>query len=202
MSLKLASAILAIGLTSISAPLLAAKSGSDLTAQEQADLTFVREEEKLARDTYLVFFDKWGTAVFSNIAGSEQSHMDAILGLLRRYDLPDPAAGNQIGQFTDPSLRILYANLSTLGMESEMAALRVGGIIEETDIRDLQTSIANTTHPDIAKVYENLYCGSRNHLRAFARSIGDLTGRTYTAVVLTQTEVDTIIGSPTEQCGK
>ena len=206
MQLKLIPAILAVCLTSISVPLLAAQGRSvtsaDLAAAEVADLNYIREEEKLARDSYLVFFDQWGTTVFSNIASSEQSHMDAMLSLLSKYHLPDPAAGNQIGKFTNPSLQTLYLNLNALGMQSEIEALKVGGVIEETDIRDLKVSIANTTHPDIVKVYENLFCGSRNHLRAFAGTIGAMTGQAYTALVLAQAEVDMIISSPRERCGR
>jgi hypothetical protein len=206
MSLKLTPAILAICLTSISAPLLAAQgspaAGTGLTALEAADLTYIREEEKLARDTYLVFFDQWGNTVFSSIASSEQRHMDAVLGLLRKYRLPDPAAGNAIGEFTDPGLQTLYLNLNALGMQSEIEALRVGGVIEETDIRDLKVSIANTTHADVAKVYENLFCGSRNHLRSFASTITAMTGQAYTALVLPQAEVDAVLSSPMERCGQ
>ena len=211
---KLLSAILALGLASISVPLLAAPHRSSastdaattetvaLATQEAADLTYMREEEKVARDTYLVFFDKWTTTIFSNIASAEQTHMDAILGLLDKYGLPDPTAGNQIGEFTNPKLQTLYSNLVAMGKQSQLEALRVGGVIEETDIRDIKTAIANTTHADIAKVYENLMCGSRNHLRAFAGAITAATGQAYTALVLTQAEVDAILSSPTERCGR
>lgn len=211
---KLLSAILALCLTSISVPLLAgphrASTSTDptttatvaVTTQEAADLSYMREEEKVARDTYLVFFDQWGTTIFSNIASAEQTHMDAILGLLTKYGLPDPAAGNPIGEFTEPKLQTLYSNLVAMGMQSQLEALRVGGVIEETDIRDIKTAIANTTHADIATVYGNLMCGSRNHLRAFAGAITAATGQAYTALVLTQAEVDTILNSPTEHCGR
>lgn len=37
-----------------------------------------REEEKLARDVYLTFYDEFDLATFSNIASSEQMHMDAL----------------------------------------------------------------------------------------------------------------------------
>ncbi len=62
-----------------------------LTAAEEEGLLFMREEEKLARDVYLVLFDKWGLRVFENIAESEQRHMDAVLYLLGKYGLDDPA---------------------------------------------------------------------------------------------------------------
>ena len=45
----------------------------------------MREEEKLARDLYMAFGQKWNARVFANIARSETSHMEAIKFLLNRY---------------------------------------------------------------------------------------------------------------------
>src|SRR5512143_2239794 len=77
----------AVALPSYAAPLAATE---PLSSQEQADLLYMREEEKLARDTYLTLYDLWASTVFSNIASSEQMHMDAILKLLKKYNLSDP----------------------------------------------------------------------------------------------------------------
>ncbi len=60
---------------------------------EVVALIYTREEEKLARDTYLTLYGVWEMPVFSNIAASEQSHMDAVLRMLEKYGLEDPAAG-------------------------------------------------------------------------------------------------------------
>ena len=49
---------------------------------EVAMLIKMRQEEKLARDVYLILYEKWGLVIFSNIANSEQSHMNAIKTLL------------------------------------------------------------------------------------------------------------------------
>jgi len=67
-----------------------------LSAAEEATLLHMREEEKLARDVYAEMYDTWAYKVFLNISGSEQNHMDAMLNMLKLYDLPDPAAGNGI----------------------------------------------------------------------------------------------------------
>jgi hypothetical protein len=173
-----------------------------LSAEEEADLLFMREEEKLARDTYLTFYEAWGLSIFSNIASSEQRHMDAVLRLLQRYRLPDPAAGNEIGEFTDQELQALYDALNSMGLESGLAALKVGGIIEETDMEDIQAAIERSDNADIDLVYESLLCGSRNHLRGFAQSIEALSGEAYEATVLDQEEVDAILEHPMENCGK
>jgi len=193
----------------VSAPLYAANgsaaartSQSSLSQVEQTDLLFMREEEKVARDVYLKLYESWRLAVFSNIASAEQSHMDALLKLLRTYRLPDPAAGNAIGEFTNPALQSLYDTLLEKGQLSALDALQVGGIIEETDMRDLAGAIDRSDNVDIDATYESLLCGSRNHLRAFAHNLESMTGQPYTALVLTQDEVDVILNSPMEQCGQ
>jgi len=195
----------------ISAPLYAANGSgaariptpqSSLSQVEQTDLLFMREEEKLARDVYLTLYETWRLAVFSNIASSEQSHMDALLKLLRMYRLPDPAAGNAIGEFTNPALQSLYDTLMAKGRLSALDALQVGGIIEETDMRDLAGAIDRSDNADLDATYENLMCGSRNHLRAFAHNLESMTGQPYAAQVISQDEVDAILNSPMEQCGK
>lgn len=173
-----------------------------LSAEEEADLLFMREEEKLARDTYLTLYDLWGLEIFSSISSSEQKHMNAILTLLKKYKLPDPAAGNEIGEFTSPALQTLYNSLIAMGEQSGLDGLKVGGIIEETDMRDIAAAIGHSQHEDVTKVYETLMCGSRNHLRSFAQNIEVLTGTSYVAQVLSQAAVDEILASPMEKCGK
>ncbi len=173
-----------------------------LSSEEAADLVYMREEEKLARDTYLTLYELYEYAVFSNIASSEQMHMNAILKLLKKYDLSDPAADTDIGEFTNLDLQTLYNDLIALGETSGLDALKVGGIIEETDMRDILAAIDRSDHEDIDTVYESLLCGSRNHLRSFAENIESLTGQAYVAQVLTQAEVDAILESPMEKCGK
>jgi len=170
--------------------------GTALSAAEAATLTFMREEEKLARDVYQAMADEWGLAVFVNIAASEQRHMDSIKTLLDRYGLPDPILG--VGEFSDSSLQDLYDDLIDRGLTSELEALYVGALIEEVDIEDLQDAIAETDHPDLARVYGNLMRGSRNHLRAFVGYIEDL-GLDYEAQHLSQEEVDEILDSPWER---
>jgi hypothetical protein len=166
-----------------------------LSDVETNDLIFMREEEKLARDVYLTLYDIWETPVFANIATSEQQHMDAILGLLKTYKIPDPTAGNLVGQFLNNELQSLYDDLVEKGAQSALDALMVGGIIEETDIEDLQFAMATTNVSNIDKVYSNLLNGSYNHLRAFASNINAITGQPYLAQVVSQDVVDAILGN-------
>ncbi len=138
---------------------------SSLSAEEAASLLYMREEEKLARDVYNALYAVSGQPVFSNIAASEQTHMDAIKVLLDRYGLPDPALGP--GQFSNPDLQALYDQLVAQGSRSLTDALKVGVAIEELDIRDLQTRMDQTDNADIQLVYSRLMIASNNHLQAF-----------------------------------
>lgn len=149
---------------------LTAIPASDLSAEEAAALLFMREEEKLARDVYNQMYALWGQPVFQNIAASEQAHMDEIKLLLDRYGLSDPALGP--GQFTDPSLQALYSQLIAQGSISVTEALNVGGLVEQTDIADLQARLAQTDNADIQLVYTNLMNASYNHLAAFTGEQG------------------------------
>lgn len=170
---------------------------SSLSEDERHSLLYMREEEKLARDVYTTLYKKWGDAIFSNISESEQSHMDAILKLLVKYNLPDPAANNPIGVFTDESLQSLYNQLVTKGSTSLMNALIVGATIEDMDLRDIKEDLQTIDNSDIISVYENLLKGSRNHLRSFYSKILDLGG-TYTPQYITQEEFDEVVDSEME----
>ena len=150
-------------------------------------LTYMREEEKVARDVYLSLNDRWNARIFKNIAASEQQHMDAIKNLLDTYSIPDPAAGKGLGEFTNPDLQKLYDDLIQQGSISKAEALRVGVVIEETDIDDLNEAIATTQHNDIRTVYGNLLQGSLNHLDAFESSLAKY--KKYNRIFLKKTPI-------------
>ncbi len=169
-----------------------------LTKEEKNGILYMREEEKLARDVYRTLYQKWGLQIFSNIARSEQTHMDAVKLLIDKYGLEDPAAGKGVGEFTNATLQKLYNRLVELGSKSEVDALKVGAMIEEIDILDLQKHIAETNKQDIKLVYENLMKGSRNHLRAFV-SMLEKYGVTYTPQYLSEEEYNQIIQSSMER---
>jgi len=166
---------------------------ADVTAEESASLLYMREEEKLARDVYTVLAATWGQTSFTNIAASEQQHMDQIKLLLDRYALTDPAQAP--GQFTDSTLQGLYDQLVAQGNLSLADALKVGAAIEEIDILDLQTRFAQTDNADIQLVYNNLMKGSFNHLQAFTSVLTQQTGETYEPQYLGADQYQVIIST-------
>jgi hypothetical protein len=164
-----------------------------LSPAEEADLVYIREEEKLARDTYLTLQGYWKENIFRNISRSEQRHMDAMERMLDLYGIPDPVVNNDVGAFTDVDIGALYDSLTARGRESLLEALHVGALIEEMDIADLQDAIDLTDEQPLINSYSNLLAGSRNHLRAFVSHI-TAQGVEYEAQWLNQSEVDAIVG--------
>jgi len=160
---------------------------------ETAHLVFMREEEKLARDTYITLHEAWGRKVFSNIASSEQRHMDTMLKKLNFFGISDPVVSDEAGSFSNTSLDTLYPQLIERGEDSPMEALQVGAFVEETDIRDLRQAIDDTNEPVLFNAYSNLLAASRNHLRTFVSHLENL-GVDYQAQVLGQADVDDIVG--------
>ncbi len=170
----------------------------DLNTGELASLAYIREEEKLARDVYTALYSLWSKNVFNNISGSEATHMGAVLVLLDKYELEDPAAGTDYGVFNNPELQQLYDDLLAYGQVSLVQALEVGATVEEVDIIDIQTDLDEfVDNQDIEMVYESLIKGSRNHLRSFVRNL-EQEGITYTPQFLDQATYDAIINAPME----
>jgi hypothetical protein len=153
----------------------------------------MREEEKLARDVYLALYKAWGQPTFQNISGSEQTHMDMVLDLLKGYGLSDPALTS--GMFSDPKLQSLYDQLIAQGSKSLADAFKVAAAIEEIDILDLRERSVQTDEAAVQNVYASLESGSYNHLRAFTGTLTRRTGETYQPQYLTAAEYQTILGS-------
>jgi hypothetical protein len=146
---------------------LTATATSRLSATEAKDLAFMREEEKVARDVYLTLSKKYSVSAFASIAKSESTHMSALKTLLDRYKVADPVGRNPVGVFKNKDLQALYDQLVAQGSKSVTDALKVGVLIEKTDIADLQLRRARTTHSDVKTVYTSLMNGSYNHLSSF-----------------------------------
>ena len=170
----------------------------ELSELEEEGLLKLREEEKLARDVYLALAEQWGVALFTNIAESESRHMDAVGRLIENYGLEDPVGNNGEGVFTNPEFSTFYNDLITDGPVSVVEAYKVGAMIEEMDIVDLQYVLDVSDNEDINRVFENLMRGSRNHLRAFAAEI-EAASETYEAQFLTQEEFNVIAAEPMER---
>ena len=189
-----------------------------LDDNEATHLAFMREEEKLARDVYtklgMLYPD---SVVFGNIDDSEQRHTDAVKSALEQHGLEDPNTNDNLGVYTGAEYAEYftekYEYLVNRASSSELDALYVGAFIEELDMRDIRQcpeeivlqdngvesetgcGLVYTDEPDIINLYESLLNGSESHLRGYVRAIEAMVGKgTYTAQVLSQEEVDAILG--------
>lgn len=203
-----------------SAAVATAAVATGLDADEVSHLTFMREEEKLARDVYLTFSRMYPQQnVFSVIATeSEQTHTDTIRDRLRQFDLVDPNpntndlpesigvfTGSEWGRYFDEK----FEELTQAGSQNELAALYVGALIEELDMHDIADcpqvmvdagykdpcGLRYTDERSIINAYRSLIDGSENHLRAYVGQIEAVIGEgKYEAQYLTQGEVNAILG--------
>jgi hypothetical protein len=141
---------------------------NDLSEREINSLQWMREEEMLAHDVYALFSGLYSVPIFRNISKSEMVHTTAVAGLLEKYGLDDPAAEHEPGRFTHQEIQSLYNQLVEQGSRSYEEAIRVGLMIEDLDIADLEKAIAEEVrNEDIVFVYSNLLRGSQNHMKAF-----------------------------------
>lgn len=170
-----------------------------LTQNEINDLKFLREEEKLARDVYTYSYNKYKLAIFNSISQSEQTHMNSVLSLLNKYGIPDPSSV-QMGIFVNQDLQVLYNNLISQSNISLIEALKVGATIEDLDINDIDDFIINTSKSDLLTVYNNLTCGSKNHIRSFTTELSN-NEVSYEPQFISLEEYNSIINTPSGGCG-
>lgn len=138
-----------------------------VTDAESTGLLFMREEEKMARDVYTYMYAKYKLPVFLNISKSENIHTSAVLRLITGFKITDNSSNNA-GEYTNSHLIELYNQLIAMGNLSVNDALKVGVLIEQTDIADLQKELLTVTNTSIKTVYTNLMAASNAHLKAFS----------------------------------
>jgi len=148
---------------------VASTSTASLSAHVARHLVTLREEEKLARDVYTVFYAKWGAEAFSKIATAEARHMAAVKALLDEYGIEDPVGSNPPGVFTNEKIQAAYNDAVAKGMTSLNDAYKVGIAIEKADIALLRDLMGDTPRRDIKLVLQNLLSGSLNHLAVYSR---------------------------------
>ena len=150
--------------------------GSGLTEEQKDRLFFIYQEEKVARDVYIYLGELYpDESTFASIQLSEQRHMDAAEKLCVNYGIDVSMideSESSCGEFFVDYLQDLYEECINLGETELVEALKVGKLIEETDIGTLTESIESMDMPDdIIRAYEVLREGSYNHLESYEAAI-------------------------------
>ena len=174
--------ILGLGAVATASSALAAQGGNSdggnsggLTEKQKDTLYFIFQEEKVARDVYITLGKLYpDETTFSSIQLSEQEHILSAQVLCERYGI-DTSAVNlsledaYVGLFDLKEMQNLYDDCVELGQSSLLEAIRVGILIEVTDIADLEEASVGMPS-DVVNTYENLKDGSLSHLAAFEAS--------------------------------
>jgi hypothetical protein len=146
---------------------------SVITDEVKASLSYMYDEERLAKEVYLAIYNQQPIKQLSKIASkSEGKHIDAVKDLAKKYGVSTPA--QSAGEYKHSHIQSLYNELYQKGIRSQKDALEVGCIVEVTDIDDLNRYISqaeNSNAQDIISVYDFLRRGSYNHYWAFDRGL-------------------------------
>ena len=157
-----------VGLAVIATVIPAQAATPTVSANTKAQLLYLIEEEKLARDVYAYFAANVTSMKFANIARSEQTHMDQIAAILKTYKYFNPTLTRAPGVFRDASLQSLYNELIASGKVGIVEAFEVGVAIEVMDIKDLEEMLEDSMPADMKYALGRLLAGSKNHLAAFS----------------------------------
>jgi hypothetical protein len=149
------------------APAATAATPTTLTATQKSQLKFLVEEEKMARDVYTYLSTQVTTRKFSNIARSEQTHMNYMATLLTKYKVWNPTTNRKAGVFYNVDIQAMYNALIAEGGAGIVEAYGVGVKVEETDIASLQELLLKPMPVDVKATVDLLLAASYNHLEAF-----------------------------------
>lgn len=147
-----------------------------LSERESLGLLFIWEEEKMARDLYTALYEKHSDPIFSDLARSEQSHMDQARAIMDKFSLAAPRnpGKDEQGVFENQTLQKIYNELLARGTASHEDALKAAATFEEISIIDLKKELYATQTQDAAIMYQGLLAGSEKHLRSIVRDLYDL----------------------------
>ena len=145
----------------------AAYPSGELTADQRTALAGMADEEKLALDLYGAFEDRYDDVTFARIAASEARHLAAVRTLLTTYDIADPTAGLDPGEFADEEVAALYEELLAEGESSSAEAYAAARAVEADDLAALEAAGTGVTAEDVAHVYAQLTAASERHLATF-----------------------------------
>ena len=162
---------------------------TNLTYEQKYALAYMWNEEKMAKDLYLALNQLYPNNTLYNIATrSETEHEAAVENLAKAYDINLTNLDNFEGNFSEeelekygpgeffiPEVQETYNVLYKKGSNSLVDALKVGCMVEVTDVDDLNKWLdVVKDQPAIVTVFENLRSGSYSHYWAFDTALKNL----------------------------
>jgi len=156
------------------------------------------EEEKLARDVYVSFYNKYNIEFFKNTSQAQQIQMNQIACLLKHYNLKYKATERE-GIFNDLNIQQHYFDFKEQGDISVSDAIKASATIEDLNLFDLGEYMSFTKNPAILAIFKHLSCGAKNHLRNFVNVL-KVKNETYLPKHITEKEYKRIVKKKNEKC--
>ena len=170
-----------------------------LTQPLKNSLAYMGNEERLAYDVYLNLYDYQQSngieikQLYNIATRAESKHIAIVQSLVQRYDLnasdftdvnETVVNDNNLSETNMPrgvydiqKIQDLYDSLYALGQNSQEDALKVGCMVEVTDIDDLDkyiTQAQESNATDVEAAFNTLRDGSYNHYWAFDKALKNI----------------------------
>lgn len=163
-----------------------------LTESEAEGIKLIIEENKLARDLYIEFYEMWEYDTFNKVSISDALYMDKTKVALERFKINDPVENDDKGVYESLYITKLYRDLLKKGKSDPFEAMRIGTTLEEMHIKDLNDLLENTSNDDLIELYTELKLGAISHIRAFYNLLKK-NGLSYEAQFLSNEELRAIL---------
>jgi hypothetical protein len=169
-----------------------------LNETETADIIYLQEAEKVQRDIYLFFTQRFQTIpLFNQMAQAANRSMSVDNVILERYGIPNPEL-QAWGTFTNKKLQVIYDKVTGEG-SSPVNALKASATSEDLHIADLNAALGRTDNDDLKFIYNQQLVLSRNNLRGIIPWIAAFEpSYTYSPTYITPNYYTSIITSPME----
>jgi len=165
-----------------------------LKPRERLNLMYFTVAQKFGRDLYIEAHQKYGGAFIPKLIGFKEDRYRKCIKAIQIAGIIDPTENTSRGEFKLPVIQNAYNNLSTLVNDTQFKAMRAVTLMEETDIKDLYMAVEEINKKELKKFLTNLLYTAYENFQTVVFKIEELTGQAYTAQVLTQAQVDKILG--------
>lgn len=146
---------------------------AELNDQAKQKIIYMIEGEKLARDLYYKFSDKYDYPNFEQLYKAEQTQKQALQKLAEKYGLENPAAKKGIGEFKNPQIQNYYDSYLKQGNKNLSEAIKSSNKAEEIAALIYPQALSKTNKKDVKFVLKRLNIAAKNHLRLHAQTIED-----------------------------
>ena len=175
-----------------------ATTASGLTTAVEESIAYMGNEERLAYDIYNALYQARGeedtVGALNKIASqAEITHIEAVRKLVQDYNIEGTELSNVVdpvadmdtevvampaGEYDIPAIQELYDALYDMGKDSDEDALKVGCMVEVTDIDDLDKYLTqaetDNAPDDVISTFTTLRNDSYKHYWGFDTALIDL----------------------------